>query len=560
MEHRLHAGHMSLPEDRRHFDLRRMPPLAGAVIVFTVVLAACFVGILLRGPGLLSSFWAANAVLLGLLISAPSLATASGILAAIAGYMCADMLTGSSLFKASLLTGGNLAGVLTGFALFRAIKFQDVRLSSPFSLGVVVAVALAASAASGVVGSVANPLLFDKPPLEGFVFWTVTEFTNFIAILPLLLTAPALLEAASRIDFRHLLPANPMAILPLATCIACMIAAPALPGASAIALPLPALVWCALVYGVPLTALLSFMCATWMLTTMTLGLSSTDFPLSTPHDLISLRVAVTLVCLPPVLIASIMRARSEALQEAAEARDAAEKAMSARTLLLATMAHELRTPLNSIVGLASLIEMQPKVGPTQADYKEYATHIRESGVHLEQLVNDLLDTAKVEAGEAQLTFRQTPSRPIIDQSLHLVRGLAMQARVTIKVTGDAWPDVVADQRAIKQVMINLLSNAVKYSPRNAIVDIATSIETDPSKGKRLVVRVSDSGPGISADDLKRLGRPYQRAQARGPRKAEGTGLGLALSMHLIRQHGGELRLESGPAQPGTVATFDLTVA
>lgn len=522
-------------------------------------MGVCLLGIVLRGPGLLSSFWVANAVLLGLLVSAPSLATISGILAAVAGYMAADLLTGSSFFKASLLTGGNLAGVLVGYALFRAIRFEDVRLSRPFSLGIVVAVALAASAASGIVGSIASPLLFDKPALEGFALWTATEFTNFIAILPLLLALPALLESASRFDLKHTLTADPMAAVPLATGIACVIVAPALPGASAIALPLPALVWCALVYSVPLTALLSFMCATWMLIAMTLGAPPTDFPLNTPADLISLRVAVTLVCLPPVLIASIMQARAEALREAAEARDAAEKAMSARTLLLATMAHELRTPLNSIVGLASLIEMQPKGKTGPADYKEYALHIRESGVHLGQLVTDLLDTAKVEAGEAELAFTETASRPIIEQSLHLVRGLAIQARVEIRLTGEVWPDVIADQRAIKQVLINLLSNAVKYSPRNSVVSITASVATHPSRGERLYVRIKDSGPGISSDDIKRLGRPYQQASDKGASKAAGTGLGLALSTHLIQQHGGELRLESTSGE-GTTAIFDLTVA
>lgn len=555
----MNVAPLSLPEGSQHLNRRRISQPAGGILLFLVTLSVCLLGILLRGPGLLSSFWVANAVLLGLLVLSPSLATVSGLLAAAAGYVTADLLTGSDLLKTLLLTTGNMSGVLTGYALFRAIGFEDVKLSRPFSLGILVAVALTASATAGLIGTIISPILFSQPPLESFFFWSATEFTNYIAILPVLLTAPALLRSASRLKLAHTLTNDPMTVLPLATGIASVIVAPALPGASAIALPLPALVWCALVYSVPLTALLSFMCATWMLITMTLVSPPADFPLNTAADLISLRIAVTLLCLPPVLIASIMQARAEALQEAAQARDAAEKAMSARALLLATMAHELRSPLNSIVGLASLIEMKPKGNMEPVNAKEYAAHIRESGMHLAQLVTDLLDTAKVEAGEAELALTEALSRQVVEQSLHLVRGLAIQASVEIKVAGEEWPDIIADQRAIKQVLINLLSNAVKHSPRGSVVTISASVETDAAKGERLHISVKDNGSGISAEDLKRLGRPYQQAHGKGASRPAGTGLGLALSKRLIQQHGGTLRLESALGK-GTTATFDLTVA
>ena len=542
-----------------HVDIRQLSPLLKSALIFAVVLGLSLLGILLRSPGPLSSFWLANAVLLGLLISTQSPATLRDVLAAAAGFVLADLLTGSSLFKTSILTAGNLVGVLTAYAAFRMFRFDDLRMSRPESLGIIVLASLGGALASGVTGLIANPILFNEPALEGYAYWTATEFTNFVAILPLFLVAPSLLDPTKRTNAEGTLFSKPESFLPLAACIAGMIVAPALPGPLTIALPIPGLIWCALTYSVSLTALLSFICAMWMLITMTLGILPWTFHFVSQSDLVGLRIGVTLVCLPPVLIASVMRARSEALIEAAKARDASEQAMSARALLLATMAHELRTPLNSIVGFASVIETSHKKGSPTQKTEQYATYIRESGMHLAQLVTDLLDTAKIEAGKLALELKETPSRPVVEQSLHLVGGLAMQSGVTILIASEVWPDVIVDSRAIKQVLINLLSNAVKYSPRGSTIDITTEIVRGPDKKDRLVVRIKDAGQGISAEDLARIGKAYQQAAAADANKPQGTGLGLSLSKRLIEQHGGELRLESALGR-GTTALFDLTLA
>ena len=227
--------------------------------------------------------------------------------------------------------------------------------------------------------------------------------------------------------------------------------------------------------------------------------------------------------------------------------------MSARSLLLAAMAHELRTPLNAIVGLSTILEMKPPLGVEKPEHREHATQIHLGGLHLAELVTDLLDTARVEAGEIELAMQQVGSRATIEQSLRLVTGIAMQAKVRFDLAGEDWPDVIADARAIKQVMINLLSNAVKFSPRGGSVVISAH-----RAGERLVLSVKDSGPGIAPADLARLGRPYAQTTA-GKARSQSSGLGLSLSKDLIRKHGGELQLQSTLGD-GMTVTFDLAVA
>ncbi|HEY9236182.1 MAG TPA: HAMP domain-containing sensor histidine kinase, partial [Phenylobacterium sp.] len=242
-----------------------------------------------------------------------------------------------------------------------------------------------------------------------------------------------------------------------------------------------------------------------------------------------------------------------ALRDARDARSAAEEAMAARTLLLATMAHELRSPLTAVVGFSSVMARQA-LGPVgNPKYLDYVQSIELAGSHLSELVTDLLDTAKVEAGKLDLTPGRTSSHDVVEQSLRLVRGLAIDADVRLRMVPGAWPDIHADQRAVKQILINLLSNAVKFSPRDGAVEISSEVE-----GRRLVIRVSDHGKGIPKEDLPRLGLPYEQGSDERSRR-QGWGLGLSLSRELVEMHGGRLRLESEPGR-GATAIFDLPLA
>lgn len=239
---------------------------------------------------------------------------------------------------------------------------------------------------------------------------------------------------------------------------------------------------------------------------------------------------------------------------AEQARAQAESALAARSLFLTTMTHELRTPLSAIIGFSGLMggEVLGPVG--NASYKEFVENIRSSGQHLLDLVNDMLDTARIEAGKLDLQPVPTESLTLVAQIMRLVRGLAFERKVAVTVAdGAEWRVVQVDPRAIKQVMLNLLSNAIKFTPAGGTVHVGARVDND-----RLVIHVSDNGCGIAAADLERLGRPYEQAGDANSRRV-GTGLGLSLSRELVALHGGRLLLESSPGR-GTTATLDLPLA
>ena len=525
---------------------------AGPLILFAVVFTAALLGILLRPVGNLSSFWPANAILLGLVARRPQLATRAAWVAAAVGFVAADTLTGSNWVKTALLTVSNLAGIIVGSMLFARLSPQDRRLKRPASLLAVTLIALAASVATSTLGALANAFIFHGGAIRGYFTWLATELAHYIVILPVMLTFPNL--ATLKTWFRRVTSQRPTlrGIAPVVTYLVCLLMVPLVGGPGALAFPVPALLWCAMSYGLAITTLLTLSFAVWTLVVLSTIADALTMQL-TGSDLISLRLGVMLVALAPITVASVMASHNELLREARNARAAAEEAMAARTLLLATMAHELRSPLTAVVGFSSVMARQ-SLGPVgNAKYLDYVQSIELAGSHLSDLVSDLLDTAKVEAGKLDLTPARASSRDVVEQSLRLVRGLAIEAGVRLRMTPGAWPDIHADQRAIKQVLINLLSNAVKFSPHDATVEISSEIADE-----RLTIRIRDHGRGIPKEDLPRLGLPYEQAGDEQTRR-QGWGLGLSLSRELVEMHGGRLRLESEPGA-GATAIFDLPLA
>ena len=206
--------------------------------------------------------------------------------------------------------------------------------------------------------------------------------------------------------------------------------------------------------------------------------------------------------------------------------------MSARTLLLATMTHELRSPLTAVVGFSGMMARQAYGPVGHPKYLDYAQSIEMAGSHLSELVTDLLDTATVEAGKIELSLATVSSREMVEQSLRLVRGLAVEAEVSLIMTDGDWPQVHADQRAVKQVLINLLSNAVKFTASGEIrLTLAGRREGD---GWRLRAEVKDSGIGVSPEKIASLFERFTQADASTTRTYGGTGLGLAISRRLVR--------------------------
>ena len=235
----------------------------------------------------------------------------------------------------------------------------------------------------------------------------------------------------------------------------------------------------------------------------------------------------------------------------------AEGASQAKSEFLANMSHELRTPLNAINGFSEIMvgEMYGPLGDTR--YRDYARDILNSGQHLLALINDILDMSKIEAGKMSLRFEPVSLEEIAEDALRLVRNRAETAGLTLLLDFEELPDVEADYRAVKQVLLNLLSNAIKFTPRGGCVTVRAERRDDPL-GERVRVSVEDTGIGISPADLERLARPFEQVESQHAKTQQGTGLGLALSKALVEMHGGGLDLKSAPGQ-GTTAGFSLPV-
>ncbi len=229
----------------------------------------------------------------------------------------------------------------------------------------------------------------------------------------------------------------------------------------------------------------------------------------------------------------------------------AEAANKAKSEFLANMSHELRTPLNAINGFSEIMagEMFGPLG--DARYKEYARDIFNSGQHLLALINDVLDMAKIEAGKFTLHYEPISVEDVVEDAMRLMRGRAESMGLELRVIMNPLPEIDADYRAVKQILLNLLSNAVKFTPRGGSVILRAE---QAGEFARLTVR--DTGIGISREDLSRLARPFEQVETQHAKTQQGTGLGLALTRSLIEMHGGRFELSSEPGL-GTTATVAL---
>ena len=230
------------------------------------------------------------------------------------------------------------------------------------------------------------------------------------------------------------------------------------------------------------------------------------------------------------------------------AQQTAEAANRSKSEFLSRMSHELRTPLNAVLGFGQLLEMQP-LSTEQADAVD---QILKGGRHLLDLINEVLDIARIEAGRLLLSPEAVHVSEIVHESLDLVRPLAEQREIVV-VADETGMDsyVFADRQRTKQVLLNLLSNAVKYNRRRGTVAVSCTERA----GTTLRVSVGDTGPGIRPEQMDRLFTPFDRLDA-AQTEVEGTGIGLTLSKHLAEAMGGALAVESTPGQ-GSTFSIDL---
>jgi signal transduction histidine kinase len=252
-------------------------------------------------------------------------------------------------------------------------------------------------------------------------------------------------------------------------------------------------------------------------------------------------------------LAAVVKRAEASREEAVVAKEVAERASNAKSKFLANMSHELRTPLNAVLGFSELIKDE-YFGPiSDSRYRDYAGLIHGAGSHLLDLITDILDMSKIEAGKLELNRDRVPVTPVVSECAELMQERATSAGISLTTNMVGAPDCVhADRRALKQILLNLLSNAVKFTPAGGAVTI-----TARKTGGFCAFDVEDTGIGIAAGDLQRLGNPFVQL-ANNDGSKPGTGLGLALVRALSEMHGGALKVDSIEGQ-GTTATVTIPI-
>ncbi|TDQ83837.1 PAS domain S-box-containing protein [Dongia mobilis] len=229
-------------------------------------------------------------------------------------------------------------------------------------------------------------------------------------------------------------------------------------------------------------------------------------------------------------------------REMRQALSAANAASEAKKTFLANMSHELRTPLNGIIGFADLIAEEIHGPHAQASYKEYGAIIRQSGRHLLEIVNDVLDLSRLDANQYRLDKEGVVVAEVAGEVRAMLKPLLEEARLSLDLEIDGDLCLHADRRALKQMLINLLSNAIKFTPSGRWIRISAARDDD----RRITITVSDGGIGIRPELLATITDPFASGQEIYVKSKGGTGIGLSITRRLVELHGGEFRLESAP--------------
>src|SRR5690606_23039772 len=287
------------------------------LLLVLAVFLASWLGLVSRVGHELASFWPTNALLLGIFVRRPRLAMrGASWLAALAGYLLAGTLAGDALPKHLGLTAANLAGVLVGWLLFRALPVRAPALSRPVSMLWVLLACVVAAAASALVGCLSAPSVLGIGAAAGVGFWFAAELSSYMILLPAVLLAPTSRRLWADIPARPAtLRQRPLALLPFATLVASALLAVTLGGPGAIAFPVPALLWCALSYRMFTTSLMTLALCAWLLVAIATGLVDLTGAIPSFQDTISLRIGVALLAVAPLTVAGVNATRNRLMRD-----------------------------------------------------------------------------------------------------------------------------------------------------------------------------------------------------------------------------------------------------
>jgi diguanylate cyclase (GGDEF)-like protein len=289
--------------------------LETAAIIAGLILAGSLFGLATRSAGLLAAILPTTAVLLGVMVRWPHLASPVGWVTIVVGLPLDNMIHGGLPADAMLQSAVDLVGIITGYVMFARLEPADRCLHHPMSVLYLVAIVVTASAMAGLIGIVANPILFDRIPISSWSVWMATELVNYIAILPVVLTLPMKWwrRLIDRRRSTRLLRFDPSAMIPALVLVASCIGGLLVGGPGAVAFPVPALLWCAVTYSQFSTAVLTLLFCSWTLAAISLSHFLLLLDNVSQHTMMSIRLGIALIAIAPITVASVMSARNQLL-------------------------------------------------------------------------------------------------------------------------------------------------------------------------------------------------------------------------------------------------------